>query len=78
MIPWNYLGCDPEPVEPDMPDPDFDPAKELVDIIIVDTVITNNGQVKQLAIYIYADGHEEGREYFLEDTCQPPPYWIPF
>ena len=67
---WNEFIEEPEP---------FDPATEVVDIINSETVITLDGMVKQIETRIYADGHTEDHQYFLEDTCEEP-WWkdIPY
>lgn len=56
----------------DEPEP-FDPATEVVEIIDIDKFVTEAGEILVIELLIFADGHEENRQYFLEDTCDEPP-----
>jgi glyoxylase-like metal-dependent hydrolase (beta-lactamase superfamily II) len=56
----------------DDPEP-FDPATEVVETIDIDTIITNDGRILVIEICIFADGHTEDHQYYLEDSCDEPP-----
>lgn len=71
---WNELADTyPEDFTPaeeyEEPDCPFDPAAEVFEVHDLGIEITNEGFLLQRELCIYAGGHEDTREWYLEYTC---------
>jgi hypothetical protein len=55
-------------------DEPFDPATEVVEIIDIDEIEQEDGRTLIIQIRIFADGHEESHQFYVEpeDPNQPP------
>jgi hypothetical protein len=67
----DYLPDSDYGYELDLPDIDYyiDPALEVIDIVDLGIEISTEGFLVQKCLDIYADGHEEASQYYLEYTC---------